>query len=300
MSFLDVLANKKNKLYGGAWSIHDPELLKAVTITKKNSIDTIQFCEHFKDWISKGKNFIGWKDFTHLDYSNGTTETFDKFYQTYSSQRLRLFRGEYYYHQVQARVLFKNRFAWINDAPLEHGDVLVMSCPFSDTGNIPEGFEDILSECDRLSIPVLIDMAYISISDIKELDLSHPCIQVITSSLSKVFPVEHHRIGIRMKREFEDDTMTAYNLNNYVNQNSVNIGYHMINTFSNSWLINRYKEKQKEMCRELAVDISPCVIFGIDRNNRFPEYNRGTETNRLCFSRLWDGRNINNNIDSIF
>jgi len=290
MSTFNNNSNNKNKLYTGAWSIHDSDLLDEVRRSPTIMTDTIKFCKEYKDWISKGKNFSGWGDFTHLDYSNGTTETFDKFYQHYSSQRLRLLRGEYYYHQIQARMLFKNRFAWINDAPLEHGDVVSMSCPFSDTGDIPEGFDDILSECDRLSIPVLIDMAYISISDLTELDLSHPCIQVITSSLSKVFPVEHHRIGIRMRREFDDDTMAAYNSNGYVNQHSVNIGYHMIDNFSNSWLIDRYREKQKEICRELGVDISPCVIFGIDRNNRFPEYNRGTETNRLCFSRVWDGR----------
>jgi hypothetical protein len=285
----DVIDNR-NKLYGGAWSIHDPELLNAVILPKKNSIDTIKFCEQYKEWIGKEKNFIGWNEFTHLDYSNGTTETFDKFYQKYSFKRLRLLKGEYYYHQIQSRLLFKDRFSWINDGPLEYGDVVVMSCPFSDTGDIPEGFYDILSQCDLLSIPVLIDMAYISVTGIKDLYLSHPCIRVITSSLSKIFPVEHHRIGIRMRREFEDDTMTAYNLNGYVNQHSVNIGYHMINTFSNSWLIDKYKEKQKEMCKKLAVDISPCVIFGIDRNNYFSEYNRGGPTNRLCFSRIWDGR----------
>lgn len=300
MSIFDNVPNNRDRLYGGAWSIHDPDLLDAVRRSPNTVTDPVKFCEEFKGWIGEGKNFSGWGDFTHLDYSNGTTETFDKFYQVHSSRRLRLLRGEYYYHRIQARVLFGDRFAWINDAPLGPDDVVVVSCPFSDTGAIPEGLDDILSECDRLSIPVLIDMAYISISDITELDLSHPCIHVITSSLSKVFPVEHHRIGIRMRRDFDDDTMAAYNSNGYVNQHSLATGHHMIRTFSNSWLIDRYKKKQKEICGELSVDVSPCVIFGIDRNNRYPELNRGAETNRLCFSRVWDGRNINNNIDSIF
>ena len=31
-------------------------------------------------------------------------------------------------------------------------------------------------------------------------------------------------------------------------------------------------------------------LYMILYNNKFPEYNRGREHNRLCFSRLWDGR----------
>jgi hypothetical protein len=244
----------------------------------------------YKDWIVKNKNFKGWDIFKHLDFSNGTTETFDKFYQTHSKLRLRLLKGEYFYHQLQAKLIFKDKFDWINDASLARGDVVVLSCPFSDTGNVPNGFDDILSKCDLLDIPVLIDMAYISISNIKELDLSHKSIRVITSSLSKVFPVEHHRIGIRMRKELEDDTLLAYNQNQYVNRYSVSLGHHMIKSFSNDWLFEKYKRKQKKICDEMGLEASSCVIFGLDRNNKFSEYNRGGTSNRLCFSRVWDGR----------
>lgn len=286
----NALPDNRNKMYGGAWSIKDPEAMEALSRVPSRFIKSHDFCQNYKDWIADGKRFKGWKDYVHLDFGNGTTEVFDKFYHDHKDKRLRLFKGEYFYHQIQARLMFSKKFQWIDIEELRSGDVVVMSCPFADTGEIPDSFHQILDECDRLRIPVMLDMAYISVSDIDELDLDHPCVKVIASSLSKVFPVEHHRIGIRMRRDFEDDTLTAYNLNNYVNQHSVNIGYHMINTFSNSWLFDRYREKQKEMCRELAVDVSPCVIFGIDKNNRFPEYNRGGEKNRLCFSRLWDGR----------
>jgi hypothetical protein len=287
---MTAVFDNKDKMYRGAWSIHDVESLKAIASLPKNTVASADFCMAYKDWIVKDKNFKGWEDLKYLDFSNGTTETFDKFYQTHSNLRLRLLRGEYFYHQIQARVLFENRFNWIGDAPLSAGDVVVMSCPFSDTGNVPSGFDDILSECDRLEIPVLLDMAYISISDITDLDLSHTCIRVITSSLSKVFPVEHHRIGIRMRREFEDDTMAAYNQNQYVNRHSVNLGHYMISSFSNDWLIKKYKEQQKQICDEMGLEASLCVIFGIDRNNKFPVYTRGGTSNRLCFSRVWDGR----------
>jgi len=287
---MTVLPDNRNKMYGGAWSIHDTASIEAIRLLPSNIVDTAYFCAEYKKWIEKDKNFKGFQDYKYLDFSNGTTETFDKFYQTHSNLRLRLLRGEYFYHQLQAKLIFKDKFDWIADSSLSRGDVVVMSCPFSDTGNVPDGFDDILSECDRLDIPVLIDMAYISISDLKELDLSHKSIRVITSSLSKVFPVEHHRIGIRMRKELEDDTLLAYNQNQYVNRYSVSLGYHMIKSFPNDWLFEKYKRKQKKICDEMGVEPSSCVIFGIDRNDRFSEYNRGGISNRLCFSKTWDGR----------
>jgi hypothetical protein len=286
------LSNNKDKIYGGAWSVHDSLALKAIHNFSNHNIDIKDFCVAYKNWMAFDKNFKGWNDFKYLDFSNGTTETFDKFYQSHSNCRLRLLKGEYFYHQIQAKLIFKDRFEWIGDTPLIEGDVVVMSCPFSDTGNVPVGFDDILTECDRLSIPVLIDMAYISISDLDYLDLSHPCIQVITSSLSKVFPLEHYRIGIRMRREFIDDTLVAYNQNQYVNRYSLNLGYHMISSFTNNWLFKRYKEKQLQICTALNVEPSSCVIFGIDKSDKFITLNRGNNSNRLCFSRIWDGRVI--------
>jgi hypothetical protein len=287
---MTVLPNNRNKTYGGAWSVHDIESVKAINSFNNLAITPADFCSDYKKWIVENKNFKGWDEFKFLDFSNGTTETFDKFYQIHSNLKLRLLKGEYFYHQLQAKLIFKDRFDWIEDGDLTAGDVVVMSCPFSDTGNIPMGFNDILSECDKKNIPVLIDMAYISISDLKEIDLSHPSIQVITSSLSKVFPVEHHRIGIRMRRKLDDDTMLAYNQNQYVNKYSVNLGSHMIHSFSNDWLFKKYKDKQKQICNEMNLEASSCVIFGIDKNNRYSEYNRGGISNRLCFSKLWDNR----------
>lgn len=290
MTVISAIPNVRSKVYGGAWSIHDPETLKSLLEVPAGDIDTSQFCSAYKEWINVGKDLVGWQDFKHLDFSNGTTETFDKFYQSHQHLRLRLLRGEYFYHQIQARLMFKDRFKWIDDVELMSGDVVVMSCPFSDTGEVPLDFDIILNECDRLEIPVMLDLAYISISDIKTLDLTHPSIKVVTTSLSKVFPVEHHRIGLRLRRDFEDDTLVAYNQNQYVNRHSVNIGHHMISSFSNRWLVSKYKGQQQEICGRLGVVPSSCVIFGIDHNRHFNEYNRGGATNRLCFSRIWDGR----------
>jgi hypothetical protein len=57
-------------------------------------------------------------------------------------------------------------------------------------------------------------------------------------------------------------------------------------------LFEKYRPMQIETCKKLNVDVSPCYIFGIDKTNQYPEFSRGNSTNRLCFSRLWDGRSV--------
>tara|TARA_S200000501_G_scaffold262475_1_gene246373 strand:+ start:452 stop:1330 length:879 start_codon:yes stop_codon:yes gene_type:complete len=289
MAINHVLPPLRNKPYGGAWSIHDPESVVHLKNINHEIGDSKKFLQDYKEWICSGKNFQGIQNFGNIDFSAGTTETFGQFYHQHINKRLRLLKGEFFYHWLMGRNYFKSCVD-IGDDKLKSGDVVVMSCPFSGTGNIPVDFYSILEQCEQLEIPVMLDLAYISISKIEELDLSFKCIHTITTSLSKVFPVEHHRIGIRMRRQFFDDTLFAYNQNDYVNLFSVNIGHQMIKKFSNNWLYEKYKDLQKDSCASLQLTPSDCVIFGLDTAGKYSEYNRGIDTNRLCFSRIWDKR----------
>jgi len=284
-----VLPPLRDKPYGGAWSIHDHESVSAIKSMSYARGDKDAFVKDYKDWICAGKDFNGIDKFVQLDFSAGTTETFHMFYVRHIKKRLRLFSGEYFYHHMMARNYF-DKFALLDDEDIKAGDVVAMSCPFSNTGNIPKDFYKILQQCDDNNVPVLLNLAYISISNISQLNLNYKCIQTITTSLSKVFPVENHRIGLRLERECYDDSLVAYNQNNYLNVFSVNIGHRLIKQFDNNWLYNKYESQQVETCEQLQLERSSCVIFGLDTSERYPEYKRGTEINRLCFSKTWDKR----------
>lgn len=283
-----TIPHLKNKQFGGAWSVHDPYTIHfRETIVKSNTMseDVDKFLHDYRDWIGQPDL----KLFPHMVFSQGTTETFDKFYLRHLNKRLRLHKGEYFYHQIMGRNYFEE-FVWLDEGPIKTGDVVVMSCPFSDTGNLPEQFYEILQECDKQKVPVLLDMAYINISNIDYIDLRFDCIETVTTSLSKIFPVEFDRIGIRFEKTLYDDTLFAYNQNKYINLYSVNLGHEFIKRFDNNWIFDKYKDQQESMCDNLDLKLSRCVIFGIDYKNLYPEYNRGGSSNRLCFSRIWDNR----------
>jgi hypothetical protein len=297
------LPDNKNKPFGGAYSVYDENTVPHRDyLIQKYAKDTLShdfeqlkldYFDGFKHFLGNSHNLIGLDSYTHSCFTQGTTESFTHFYIRYRNKnRLRLARGEYFYHQMIKSMYYPMRFDWLEDDELKQGDVLVISAPFSDTCGLYPNLEQILCECDEKEIPVLLDLAYLNIAIDLEIDLSHPCLEYVVSSLSKVFPVENHRIGIRLQKEIFEDPLYVINEPNYnyINMLSVYLGLKMMQEFGPTYIYNKYVNKQQEYCAKLGLEPSSCVYFGLDHDNRFPEYNRGRDSNRLCFSRIWDGR----------
>lgn len=303
------LPDNKHRIYGGAYSVHDPELVvmrdrlirnfTLIDSADSRIAETIKkdFVETYRSWLFEGFHFQHTDLYQYGCFTQGTTEAFAQFYIRYrEGYRLRLRRADYFYHQMMKSLWYKDRFAWLDEDDIRQGDVLLISVPFSDTGDRPEELDQILDECERHGVPVMLDLAYLNLATGESfpysIDLSRDCIKYVVSSLSKVFPVENMRIGVRLQKEmFEDQLYVVNELNyNYINLLSAFVGVNMMRSYPNSYIFNRYRQKQIDLCKQLKISPSPCFVFGIDHDNQYNEYNRGGVSNRLCFSRLWDGR----------
>ena len=73
--------------------------------------------------------------------------------------------------------------------------------------------------------------------------------------------------------------------NNYVNRMAVNLAIDLFNNFDSNYITTKYKQQQINFCKQLEIEQSKTVIFGIDKNKKYQEYNRGSQTNRLCFAK---------------
>ena len=94
----------------------------------------LDYFDGFKHFLGNSHNLIGLDSYTHSCFTQGTTESFTHFYIRYRNKnRLRLARGEYFYHQMIKSMYYPMRFDWLEDDELKQGDVLVISAPFSDT-----------------------------------------------------------------------------------------------------------------------------------------------------------------------
>lgn len=284
----------KNLPFGSAYSITNPEIEKQVyqfiidaandnclsdTETSKN------FIASYVSWIKSTKNnvILGLDEFSHAVYTNGTTEAFDKFYMKHRNRRLRYFRGEYMYHAAAGKFSF-NQYLEIEEGAIDQNDVVVISLPFAGTGNEHHAMSKILNICDSISVPVLIDCCYFGVCLGITFDFTHKSIQEITFSLSKNFPVQHLRIGMRLTRNNDDDLLSIYNKNNYTNRLGCSVGNKILKSFPPDFNYNTYYETQEKFCKILKIEKSKCVFFGTSKTN-FQEYNRGIEENRLCFSK---------------
>lgn len=284
--------NKHHMPFGNAFSISDRAVLETLnqSFNVLNAVDDssihTNFLNRYIEWILSTKNnsIQGLEHFPYACFTNGTTEAFDKFYSKHSSRRFRFFKGEFVYHRLSCR---NNSYDWkyIEDDVLGKNDVVIVSLPFSDTGNKHEDLDKLLQICDTLDIPVLLDCAYFGICADIEINLNHPCIKEVTFSLSKTFYSAYLRIGMRLTRTDDDDPLFVTNKMGYVNRLSAYIGLKLLNTFGPDYIYNTYRERQLEYCKILGVESSNCVIFGIG-DDRWTDYNRDGKTNRLSFHRF--------------
>lgn len=279
--------DKRSMPYGGAFAIQDSEIISYMkTINLVDSLwddnVTSKFCNTYIDWIKATKNntVLGLENFEHAVFSNGTTEAFMMFYIKNKNRRFRCFKGEFIFHQLAWRNDWNN-WKYIEDCKLDKNDAVIISLPFSDTGNEHNQLEFILKTCNALGIPVLVDCAYFGMcSDIK-INLNYKCITDVTFSLSKTFPVAHARIGMRLTKVDDDDLMFVHKKINYNNRIAAKLGIELMGKYSSDYVYNKYVTQQKDLCKKLDVLPSKCVIFGVDTNNLYSEYNRGGLTNRL-------------------
>jgi hypothetical protein len=275
-------------MFGESMAIKDSETLTVIDRTKLDlTLDlSEEFCQEYLNWISKTtlNNVQGLEHFPFACYSNGTTESFDKFYIKNCTRRFRCFRGEYVYHRLVWRNSWPN-WLWLDDECLDPNDAVVISLPFSDTGGKHQLHETLLEQCTEKGIPVLVDCAYFGICSDIDFNFNHPCITDITFSLSKIFPVAHARIGMRLTRLDDDDSLFVANKIGYTNRLGPQLGLELLSKFGPDFVYNKYKHRQLDLCLQYNVVPSNTILFGIG-GDEWKEYNRGTSTNRLSFNKL--------------
>lgn len=280
--------------FGSSSNISDPETMSCLENYRPNLLEIFnqrdladQFCDRYKKWMCSTKlnSYVGLDQFRHSAFSNATSESFDKFYMRNNKRRFRCFRAEYIYHQIAWRNGWPNWKYIEEEEEIKSNDAIVISFPFSDTGNKHHLQNQVLEKCCELGVPVLLDLVYSHMASGLEFDLTYPCITDVTFSLSKVFPLSFARVGMRMTRTDDDDTLFVYQKINYNNRLGAALGLHFIENFPVDFLVTKYKSVQEEFCKQLGVEPSHTVFFATGGDD-YSEYSRGGPTNRLSFHRF--------------
>jgi hypothetical protein len=247
-----------------------------------------QYARCWRHWLTKSsdKCLSGLDNFLFDDYTHGTSQTFDHFVLRHAQQReIVNFRGDFKYHSCISKKLRFRSLA--HPGELSKDQAMIISVPFSDYGRVHPDLAEILGQCNVLDIPVCLDLAYWGISKNQTLDLDqYPCVQEVTSSLSKSFyTLENHRVGIRFSRRYLDDGISMINEVKMQNLFSMSLAVHYMESFDADWNWKHHGTRYQEICDLLELDTTDTIIFGTSAQDRYARFNRGTPGHhRVCIS----------------
>ena len=246
-----------------------------------------QFKTDFRAWVSDStmNELKNLNDLTHMTVCAGTAQAFDHFYIKHHRRRFRWFRGEFMYHRATLKENFN--CCLLNDDVIRRGDAVILSCPFSDMGSKHPHTDDILELCDSLGVPLLLDLAYLPLSRNIALNFRHSCIDAAVFSISKFYnSAENLRVGVRFQRVNRDDGIDVFNQVNMVNLADIRIAHEIITSWEMDRVWEEYGGIYADIIREMELTETDCLMFGLDTLNRYPELNRGNDSNRVCISDL--------------
>jgi hypothetical protein len=239
------------------------------------------FISRYNEWIHSSDNFKinGLENFCAA-LTDGVTGAFPDFAHAFPNKPLMVFKGEYLYHKGLGALEIDN------PSQLTPGYRLILSVPFSSTGNMPAALDDILARCDMLDIPVFLDFAYFGLCSLPEINVNYQCVKFCAFSLSKTFGTGKCKIGMCYYKDIFSCSMDILTRYSYVNQVSVNLHLPIIQEFSPDYMFNNYRQKQEFIAHELGVEVSDTVIFCTTHNPRFNDYDRQGLINRLGIGNL--------------
>ena len=279
--------SRSQSIFSSGNSIKDPDVIKFVQGLNLSPYlldpwTVNHFQEQFPAWIKSGTRYQldNFDLFQYVGFSQGTQESFLNWYMMHKDKRLRVFRGDYWWHM---EIWTKANFNWsyIDDDPvITENDACLCSYPFALTGDKHREFDWLVDECERVGADLLVDFIYLPNSNqAVNIDLSADCIKEITFSMSKTFPVQTAKIAVRMLKSKPSDPMQMSNDENICNRLSAGLALNLIEQFPVDYMVTKYSDKQKYWCDKLGLQQTKVVHFGLGEN--YTQVGRKTELNYL-------------------
>jgi len=246
------------------------------------------YIDRFRNWATGHSTspIIGLDDFPKVAITNAITHSLDCFVAKCLGQGLniRVFRGEYPY--VKRLMTFHDKpLVYLDDQEVRSCDAVVLSYPFSATGDRHFRTFELLNECCKLRVPVFLDCAFWPACRDVPIILEHECIRHVAFSFSKLFPMSAVRVGIEFMREDVPHPMDVFSLGHYYNRLGAYLGYKLMTRFSPMYVTSRYSVAQHAICNDLKLIPSKTVIFGLSHDSVWDEYSREGVINRPCVTK---------------
>jgi len=280
---------KFGTLLSGAKPIMDRDILLSISQSDLNSLleksrdDTIvsAFTDAYDRWIRSSEcNSITGFDRYDRYMVFAVTYAIEQFLMKYRHRRIRTFNGEYPGTTELLRG-YDLTHSSLEEDSIRPSDAVIMSAPFSGSGNMHPLMQQVLDACDAMGVPVLIDCAFFGIC--KDLHLNErSCIETMAFSLSKCYGLNTHRIGMIYSRSAPFAVELLHNAG-YTSRFGAALAIELFKKFSPDYIYSKYSKAQSIVCNELNLVPSNTVLFG-NGDATWNKFNRGGNHNRVSFS----------------
>jgi hypothetical protein len=263
------------------------EIIKTITpaMTKIETWSTDSYINTFIEWLqdSKHNTITGFDKYPHKSYCIGAIDGIQSFIHRHcTSRRIRYSEAEFIGSKVISNHASAKSEHLENDI-IRLDDAVVVSFPFSGNGGIYNGYTNLLNECTRLNVPVLLDLSYYGISYGLDFNLDHNCVTDVVFSLSKPMAATQLRLGMRLTKEHHDDMVQVNSDLKIYNRIAVQTGIELLKEFSHEYLVNKYINKQIEICGSYDITPTPTLTLALGDARHAEFYRNGFH--RICITK---------------
>jgi hypothetical protein len=223
-----------------------------------------EYLDFYPRWIlsSKLNKLEGLEAFKYRYISLGCTQALDEFHFWCSENnlRIRMFRGEYPYNRDCINFDWSNDF--IDDQPLKRGDAVIVSAPFSGSGKIHPHWENLITTCNQLEIPIFVDCAFFGTCSGINLNFNHDCITSVVFSTTKGLSCGNYRNGIQFTKIPQGHLAIQNEWHHGIHLN-VAIGLYLMQNFSPDFLYEKYQESYLNVCDYFQFKPTNCIHLAL-------------------------------------
>lgn len=261
-------------------------------LTLKKPVDVQdEFLDEYYKWINSSKlnSFKGLEKFNNRYISLGVTQAIDDFiaYTYKANKNLKIFKGEYPY----VKDTYNKNIEYIDDKGLQKGDAVIVSTPFSATGDVHPRWCELIDTCNKLSIPVFVDCAFFGTCYDIHINFDEPCINTVAFSPTKGLNCGYTRTGIcfTTRTDYECAMSIQTEWHHGVHLNTA-IALNLMKEFSPDTVPNVYKDIQLEVCNNYNLQPTKTVHLALG-NEKWDNFSRDGVCNRI---------GIRNQVEEIF
>lgn len=254
----DRLDNNFSSIYGKAKHLYcDTRAIRDIEVLKFLKEYDIDFYDVHQDldqqkalediasaWTSK---HITLNKHMHLIPMASTQSALIEFLMKNNNRQARIHKEEYWNKSQLAHFNCKAEY-YIDPKDIGPNDAVVVTLPLHGTFEVPTWINEMFIHCSKIGVPVFVDCCWAWLQHDFNVNLEYECIDTVTCTLGKLFPIEGFRCGFKYTKNINN-----FDTNYSTNKIGTQLLIDLMNKFPADYIVQKYKPLQDFWCGTLGL-----------------------------------------------